>query len=167
MKASDTAIGAVLLLFGLSMMLHVSIGWDWLVGGGFTGFPRAEPGRPGPALFPFVLGVLFSVCALILLLRGLRSRDLGVQLSAWTRERRYVVNWFAFILAVVAYQLISPVVGFLPTAIVLMFLLMKLLHVPTRMALVVSVACAFGIHFLFAKLLLVPLPWGWLEPIAW
>lgn len=167
MKFNDAVIGAVLVVFSIALMLHVSIGWDWLVHNGFTGFPRAEPGRPGPALFPFTLGILFSICAIILIVRGLRSDFPWAQAQQWMRERRSVINWLAIVVGVLFYQYLSDPVGFLPVAIVLMFVLMKLLRVRTTTALLTSVACAFGIHFLFAKMLLVPLPWGLLEPIAW
>jgi putative tricarboxylic transport membrane protein len=167
MKFNDAVIGAVLLLFSIALMLHVSIGWDWLVHNGFTGFPRAAPGKPGPALFPFTLGILFFLTGLILLARGLRSGVPRVALQAWSKDPVRLVNWLAVVAAIFAYQWLSEWLGFLPVAVALLVALMKLLGVSTRAALLTSVLAALFIHTLFVKFLLVPLPWGLLDPIAW
>ena len=167
MKFSDAVIGAVLFVLSILLMLHVSIGWDWLVHNGFTGFPRAAPGKPGPALFPFTLGILTFVCGAVLLVRGLRARGQWLELQPWLTDTGRLVNWLAVVAAIVAYQWLSEVVGFLPVAIVTLFLLMLLLRVRVPLALVTAVLAALFIHTLFVKFLLVPLPWGVLEPIAW
>ena len=167
MKFNDAVIGAVLFVFSITLMLHVSIGWDWLVHNGFTGFPRSAPGKPGPALFPFTLGILFGVCSLILLARGLRSHVPRVALQPWFKDRVRLINWLAVVAAILAYQGFSEWIGFLPVAVVLLAALMKLLGVRTRTALLASLLAALFIHTLFVKFLLVPLPWGLLDPIAW
>jgi putative tricarboxylic transport membrane protein len=69
--------------------------------------------------------------------------------------------------AILAYQWLSEWLGFLPVAVALLVALMKLLGVSTRAALLTSVLAALFIHTLFVKFLLVPLPWGLLDPIAW
>ena len=167
MKFSDTVIGAVLFVGSILLMLHVSVGWDWLVHNGFTGFPRAQPGKPGPALFPFILGFLAWVCSVILLARGLRARRPRFEVQAWLRDPLRLLNWLAVVGAVVAYQWIADFLGFLPVAVATLFLLMLLLGVRARVAVVTSVLAALFIHTLFVKILLVPLPWGLLDPIAW
>jgi putative tricarboxylic transport membrane protein len=167
MKFNDTVIGGVLLVLSVALMLHVSVGWDWLAHNGFTGFPRAQPGKPGPALFPFTLGILFFLCSVVLLVRGLRSGTPWLELQPWLHEPGRLVNWLAVIAAIVAYQFLSEWIGFLPLALVGLMGLMKLLGVRTRTAALASLLAALFIHTLFVKLLLVPLPWGLLEPIAW
>ena len=167
MKFNDAVIGAVLLLFSIALMLHVSIGWDWLVHDGFTGFPRAAPGKPGPALFPFTLGILFLACSLILLARGLRSHVPRLDVQAWMKDPARLINWLAVVAAILVYQWVSEWLGFLPMAVAVLIALMKLLGVRTRTALLTSVVAALFIHTLFVKILLVPLPWGLLDPIAW
>ena len=167
MKFNDAVIGAVLFVFSITLMLHVSIGWDWLVHNGFTGFPRAAPGRPGPALFPFTLGILFCICSVILLARGLRSHIPRIQLQPWITDPARLINWLAVVAAILAYQWFSEWIGFLPLAVVILVALMKLLGVRTHIALLTSLLAALFIHTLFVKFLLVPLPWGLLDPIAW
>jgi putative tricarboxylic transport membrane protein len=167
MKFNDAVIGAVLFVFSITLMLHVSIGWDWLVYTGFTGFPRAAPGKPGPALFPFTLGILFLICSLILLVRGLREHAPRLVVQPWFTDPARLMNWLAVVAAIFAYLWLSEWIGFLPMAVAVLVALMKLLGVPTRTALWSSVLAALFIHTLFVKFLLVPLPWGLLEPIAW
>jgi putative tricarboxylic transport membrane protein len=167
MKVNDAVIGAAVLLLAVVMMLHVSIGWDWVFHTGFSGFPRAQPGKPGPALFPFTLGILFAVCGLILLLRGRRAAEPWLVVQDWARDRTRLLRWAGVVGSILAYQWLSDVIGFLPLAILLTFLLMLQLRVSWLTALLSAVACALVIHTLFVKVLLVPLPWGLLEPIAW
>jgi len=167
MKFSDAVIGAVLFVLSILLMLHVSVGWDWLVHNGFTGFPRAAPGKPGPALFPFVLGALFFICSVILLVRGLRAHAPRIELQAWITDRSRVINWLAVLAVIVVYQAASDFIGFLPLAVLALFLLMLLLGVRVRIALPTAVLAALFIHTMFVKFLLVPLPWGLLDPIAW
>jgi len=166
-KLNNAVIGVVLLVFSITLMIHVSLGWDWLAGTGFTGFPRAVPGRPGPALFPFCLGILFAISSLLLIAQGLREATPWLELSAWFTSRPSLLNAVAIIAAVIAYQAASDALGFLPLAVLLLFGLMKLLRVRTLTAVITSAACALFIHTLFVKFLLVPLPWGVLEPLAW
>lgn len=167
MRFNDTVIGAFLLVLSVLLMVHVSLGWSWLVATDFSGFPRAMPGKPGPALFPFTLGILLFVTSVVLILHGLRERRPAVEVRAWLRRPASVLNALGVVAAVVVYVLFAETVGFLPLVAVLLFLLMKLLEVRTLTALWVSVACALFIHTFFVKFLLVPLPWGVLEPIAW
>jgi len=46
-------------------------------------------------------------------------------------------------------------------------LLMINLRMPVIKSVVLAVILSLVIHVLFYKLLRVPLPWGWLMPIAW
>jgi putative tricarboxylic transport membrane protein len=78
-----------------------------------------------------------------------------------------LINWLAVVAAILVYQWVSEWLGFLPMAVAVLIALMKLLGVRTRTALLTSVVAALFIHTLFVKILLVPLPWGLLDPIAW
>jgi len=167
MRVNDAVTGFLLLLFSILVMVHVSIGWSWLVETEFSGFPRAVPGKPGPALFPFILGFLFAICALILIVRGLKSKAAWVILSEWPRSPAKVFNWVAILTVVISYQFLDEWIGFLPLAVVLLFFLMKILQVRTVTALLASAGTSLFIHTLFVKILLVPLPWGLLDSIAW
>lgn len=167
MRFNDAVMGAFLLVLSVLLMVHVSIGWSWLVATDFSGFPRALPGKPGPALFPFTLGILLFVSAATMIYNGLRQHRPALEVLAWLRRPASVLNALGVVVAVLVYVLFAEAIGFLPLAAAMLFLLMKQLQVRTTTALLVSVACALVIHTFFVKLLLVPLPWGVLEPIAW
>lgn len=167
MKVNDAVIGVALLVFAALLMTHVSVGWNWLVDSEFSGFPRTRPHQPGPALFPFILGVLLALCGAILVVKGRREGGPLGYWPEWARDPVSALRWLGIVVAIVAYQLFDELVGFLPLASVLLFLLMKQLHVSTRLSLLTALGCALVIHTFFVKFLLVPLPWGVLEPIAW
>ena len=148
MRVSDTAIGLFLIIFAGAVLVHVQ------------SFPKLDNGYPGPALFPSVLAVLFIFCGIGLIIQGIRKRenvlkfDLGsVSLAGW-------IN-IAFVLgAIVGYIFFSDYIGFLIFSFVILMILMKWLKVKTILSLVMSVGVTLAIYLLFAKILLVPLPWG-------
>ncbi len=148
MRVSDTAIGLFLIIFAGAVLLHV------------RSFPELDNGYPGPALFPSVLAVLFIFCGIGLIIQGLRRRekvlrfDMGsVSLAGW-------IN-IAFVLgAIVCYIFFSDFLGFLIFSFLILMILMKWLKVKTLWSLVMSVGVTLAIYLLFAKVLLVPLPWG-------
>jgi putative tricarboxylic transport membrane protein len=60
----------------------------------------------------------------------------------------------------IGYILVVDFLGFIPTATLLLFLLMCWLHARVITAAAVAILLALGIYLLFARLLLVPLPRG-------
>jgi putative tricarboxylic transport membrane protein len=148
MRVSDTAIGLSLIIFACAVLVHVQ------------GFPELDNGYPGPALFPSVLAVLFILCGIGLIVQGIRKRenvlkfDLGsVSLAGW-------IN-IAFILgAIVCYIFFVDYIGFLIFSFLILMILMKWLEVKMILSLAMSIGVTLAIYLLFAKILLVPLPWG-------
>ncbi|WDZ97428.1 tripartite tricarboxylate transporter TctB family protein [Herbaspirillum sp. WKF16] len=141
----------------------------------------------GPNVFPQALAGGFMICAVLLVLRGLRglrktSAAHGSTIAT-VGEQDQDAHWltipdwvgnphavFAFLLIPVSllfYIWVSEPLGFLPTAFLL--LLALFLTFRTRLATAVPVALlsALGIHYIFYKLLKVPLPWGVLNTVAW
>jgi len=94
-------------------------------------------------------------------LRGFRSP--GAWASEWIRGRG-LLNALFVLGGTIAYILVVDFLGFLPTATLLLFLLMCWLHVRVITAAVVAVLLALGSYILFARILLVPLPRG---PLGW
>ena len=148
MRVSNTAIGLVLVIFASAVLIHVQ------------GFPSLENGYPGPSLFPEVLAVLFIFCGIGLIIQGVRQRekilkfDLGaIPLAGWLN--------IVFVLgAVFCYIFLAEYLGFLIFSFVILMILMKWLKVKTLPSLVMSIIVTLSIYILFAKVLLVPLPWG-------
>jgi putative tricarboxylic transport membrane protein len=148
MRVSNTAIGLVLVIFASAVLIHVQ------------GFPSLENGYPGPSLFPEVLAVLFIFCGIGLIIQGIRQHekilkfDLGnITLAGWLN--------IAFVLGTVfCYIFFAEYLGFLIFSFVILMILMKWLKVKMLPSLVMSIVVTLSIYILFAKVLLVPLPWG-------
>lgn len=141
----------------------------------------------GPNVFPQALAGGFMICAVLLVIRGLRglrkaSASHGQDSAAavgddqdarWFTVPEWVGNRharFAFLLipvSLVFYIWVSEPLGFLPTAFVLLMVLFLTFRTRVAMAVPVALASALGIHYIFYKLLKVPLPWGILQPVAW
>jgi putative tricarboxylic transport membrane protein len=148
MRVSNTAIGLMLILFACAVLVHVQ------------SFPKLDNGYPGPALFPSVLAVLFIFCGIGLIIQGVRQREKMLKFDLGTVSAAGWIN-IAFVLGTVAcYILLAEYVGFLIFSFVILLILMKWLRVKTLHSLVMSIAVTLAIYLLFAKVLLVPLPWG-------
>jgi putative tricarboxylic transport membrane protein len=149
MKISDTVVGAGFVAAGAFIVA------------GTLNFPTLDGGHPGPALFPRILGTLMAALGAALAVQGARARD-ATQAVEWRRLHRSVglVNALVVLGGVLAYLGLVEWLGFLITGTLLLFLLMWRLRVPPLRALVVAVAFIAIVHFLFAKVLRVPLPLG-------
>ena len=148
MRVSDTAIGLSLIVFACAVLLHVQ------------SFPELDNGYPGPALFPSVLAVLFILCGISLIFQGLRKREKVLRFDTGSVSLAGWIN-IAFVLgAIVCYIFFSDFFGFLIFSFVILMILMKWLKVKTLLSLAMSVGVTLAIYLLFAKVLLVPLPWG-------
>ena len=156
MRLNDAVLGLVLVLFAVAVIAYAST------------FPAMPGQRYGPALFPTLIGVGLAVCGSILILQGIRARRLvGGPLVAWPAERAGKINVAILVAALLFYILAVDDLGFIPTGVAV--LTAVLIRLGTRMlpALMIAVAATLVIHVLFSKLLLVPLPWGLLQPVAW
>jgi putative tricarboxylic transport membrane protein len=155
-KVHDTLSGAVVVALGLVV---------WLLA---RALPDMTYFRYGPGFFPGLIGGLLVVIGGLLALRDLASlrREPLVRLAPWARSGRHRLDALAAIGAVVAYALLVDRLGFLPTAFLLLFLLVWRLWRRPVAALAVALAGTLATHQVFVELLLVPLPWGLLEPLS-
>ncbi len=156
MKINDAVFGALLLVLGLAVLLHVQ------------SFPKIPGQNVGPALFPGSVAAALVVCALLLIVSGVRSRPQARWFEAlpWLRSSRHAAAFFAVIGATIAYIVLANAVGFLivaPLALVAMFIAFGVRAIT---AVVVAVIGTLVIWYAFYKLLRVPLPWGVLERFA-
>ncbi len=158
MRINDAVIGAVLALFALAMIWHT------------RSFP-AMPGQDyGPALFPVLIGTGFLITGLILIVSGLRRRRAEPWLAGgeWLRSRRHLARFLAVIGGLVAYILVSGWLGFIPTALLLLFGWLVLFRDGKPVSsLVIALAVTLVVHYAFSQLLLVPLPLGILQPLIY
>jgi putative tricarboxylic transport membrane protein len=148
MRVSNTAIGLALIIFASAVLIHVQ------------GFPNLDNGYPGPSLFPEVLAVLFIFCGIGLIIQGVRQREKILKFDLGNITPAGWLN-IAFVLGtILCYILFAEFLGFLIFSFVILMILMKWLKVKILPSLVMSFIVTLSIYILFAKVLLVPLPWG-------
>jgi len=154
MKVNDAIFGAVLLLLGIAVLVHV------------PSFPAIPGQKVGPAIFPGLVASALVVCAVILIVNGLRRRasQPWFEMSDWLHSRTHIIAFLVTIAGVVAYVLFAQAVGFLIIAPLVLIALFLAYGVRPRTAVVTAVVVSLVIHFAFYKLLRVPLPWGVLPP---
>ncbi len=158
MRFNDAVLGFVILVFGAAVALYA-----------YLTFP-ALPGQEfGPAFFPTIIGTVLAGCGTVLLVQGLvKQRTVPLaQLGEWARLPGHVVNFFLIFLALIAYILFTDSVGFIPVSFLILTGLMMRFGSRWVTAVGIGLAATLLIHTVFYKLLLVPLPWGILQPVEW
>lgn len=160
-------MGAVLVIFAVAEIAYTRT------------FPSLHGQSYGPDLFPALIGFGLMVCGCVLILRGLLDR----RTNAGGVDNSRVVNWIDIsnianspharvnallvVLFLLLYILLSDQIGFIPLSFVTISILLYRLGSSTAMACLVAIVTTGVIQFLFAKVLLVPLPAGWLQGIVW
>jgi putative tricarboxylic transport membrane protein len=157
MRLNDAIFGVLLIVFAIAEIAYTRT------------FPSLHGQAYGPDLFPILIGVGFLITGAILTIQGLAQRASQplVEIGAWAADRRNVVNFALVLLALLFYIAASDWLGFILTAFVIMLVLLKSFGSGMVAALVIAALTTLGIHTLFARVLLVPLPWGVLQPVAW
>jgi putative tricarboxylic transport membrane protein len=154
-KISDSVVGVFLIALAIAILIHIQ------------SYPLIPGQNYGPALFPGVIAVGLLVCGALLLLRGIRARAPWFELLDWMRNPVMLTNFIAVCLVLAFYVVAADPLGFLPTAALCLLALFLKLKVRVLPAIGIAIVATFVIHFLFYKLLRVPLPWGVLERFAW
>jgi putative tricarboxylic transport membrane protein len=157
MRFNDAIFGVLLIVFAIAEIAYTRT------------FPSLHGQDYGPDLFPILIGVGFLITGAVLTARGfaLRGGAPLVEIGAWAADRRNVVNFALVVLALLFYIAASDWLGFIPTAFLIMLVLLKSFGSGWVAAAVIAALSTLGIHTLFARFLLVPLPWGLLQPVAW
>ncbi|MBL8377935.1 MAG: tripartite tricarboxylate transporter TctB family protein [Burkholderiales bacterium] len=157
MKFHDVISAAVIALLAGWVLFHIQ------------SFPPMPGQKYGPAVYPGLIAGGLLICALLLAVRGLRTREPGgwIKLDAWWGDARIAFGFWLIVGVLAAYTQVSERLGFIPCAIVALFALTLTFRVRPALALVVAVAGTILIHTIFYKGLRVPLPWGLLTPVAW
>ncbi|MFO1313495.1 MAG: tripartite tricarboxylate transporter TctB family protein [Burkholderiales bacterium] len=156
MKINDAIFGAVFLLLGLAVVVHVQA------------FPKIPGQQVGPALFPGTVAFLLATCGVLLIVSGIRKRkeEPWYETAEWMRSGRHAIAFAAIVGGVAAYVLLAERVGFLIVAPVLLWFWFTVLGVRRLNAAVVAIVMTVAIWYAFYKLLRVPLPWGVLTGVA-
>ena len=157
MRFNDAVFGIILIVFALAEISYAS------------SFPRLHGQDYGPNLFPTILGVGLIVCGIILITKGYakRATEPMVAVGEWAQDRSNIINVIVLLGSIIFYVLASQWLGFILTSLIILITLLVRLGTSWLPSLIIAIATTFIIHTLFAKVLLVPLPWGILLPIAW
>ena len=156
MRLNDTFTGGLLLILGIAIIAYAQT------------FPLSPGQSFGPGLFPSLAGGGLMICGLRLLWVGVRQRGTAaMEWDDWVRRPRMVLNCGLVIGDLIFYALVVDRVGFFITAFVFVAVLFLAFGVRRRWIPLLAASVTLGLHFAFYTLLRVPLPWGWLEAIAW
>lgn len=156
MRLNDTFAGGLFVVIGAAIVIHAQT------------FPPSPGQNIGPDLFPSVIGAGLALCGLSFIWSGLRAQGVAwIQPPDWIHRPRMIVNFVVVIADLIFYALVVERAGFFLTAFAFLTILFLAFGVPKRWIPVLATAVALGMHFAFYTMLHVPLPWGWLEGIAW
>ncbi|MFO7856766.1 MAG: tripartite tricarboxylate transporter TctB family protein [Paracoccaceae bacterium] len=153
MKLNDALIGAALIVFSLIAGLEA------------RSFPQVPGQNYGAALFPLIISVGLGVTGSILVVSGLRRWRAAPLVDLGGAPGRFV-NVGLVIAALVFYVLASETLGFIPTAFVIVAGLLLRLRGRPLSSIVIAAGTVLAVHQAFNEWLLVPLPWGVLEPLV-
>lgn len=172
MKFNDAISGLALALLALAVLFNIQ------------SFPKIPGQNVGPGAFPGLLASLLLVCAVLLIVKGLRERAAhragraGAQANPanaghwlvpapWLRSGPQLRGFLVTVFGLLFYILVSDWLGFIPTALIVLVAMFWALGVARARILPIAIVVVFVIHFVFYKGLRVPLPWGLLLPWAW
>lgn len=156
MKINDAIFGALLLVLGLTVLVHVQ------------SFPKIPGQNVGPGLFPGLVASVLIACSVSLIVTSLRSRShvAWFEFLPWVRSPRHAGAFLAIVASTIAYIALADTVGFLIIAPLMLFVMFIAFGVRAITSVVVAIAGALLIWYAFYKLLRVPLPWGVLTRFA-
>jgi putative tricarboxylic transport membrane protein len=157
MKINDVLSGVVIGSLAAAVYLHA------------RSFPPMVGQNVGPNMFPQLIAAGLMICAIFLVLRGVKSlrTEALVEMPEWLGANRAALGFMMIPIVLVFYLAVSERLGFIVTAALLLMALFYVFGVRTRTALIVAIVGSLAIHAMFYKLLKVPLPWGILSPLAW
>lgn len=156
MRSNDKITGLVTVIFGVLVITNSR---------GLADLPQQEYGA---GTFPLVIGGLLIAFGGLLVVRGLRS---NAPWMVWANDvpiRRFYLTLMAIVAAIVAYILLTPVLGFPVVAAVLLSLLLYCFYRQNwKVSIITAVVSAAVIWGVFGRLLQVPLELGILEKVIY
>lgn len=158
MRFNDAVIGAVLLLLAATVLFLT------------RNYPQMPGQHYGPALFPNIIALGLGTCGLVLVFSGLRRlrEHPWLDFDEWTRAPGHLADVALVLLGLVAYILLSDLVGFLIIGTALLTLWMiRFRSGKVLSSLVVAIIACLVIDYAFRRILLVPLPLGPLAGVIW
>ena len=151
MRFNDAIIGLSLAVLAIMVLFHV---------GTFPSLPLQDV---GPATFPRALAWVLLSCSAYLIFNGIRTRKIkpAISLGSWAHSPRAWRRLALVPIAVLTYTFVAVPIGFIPTTMLLLFILVTDFSNGRWLAAsMISVVFTVVIYLVFAHILLVPLPPG-------
>ena len=171
MRVNDAITGAVLVIFALAEIAYTRT------------FPSLHGQSYGPNLFPTLIGLGLIACGSVLILRGLLARRANAREPTSAENSSALVSWIDFgnmaqstharvtavlaILSLLLYIFLSEWIGFIPLSLAIIGILLYRMGSSLLASCVIAIIATIAIQILFARVLLVPLPAGWLQGLVW
>ncbi|WP_286978922.1 tripartite tricarboxylate transporter TctB family protein [Pseudomonas sp.] len=156
MRTNDKVTGAVTLIFGILVIANSR---------GLANLPHQAYGA---GTFPAVIGGLLMAFGGLLVLRGLRSNTRWMVWANAVPIKQFYLTLLGIVAVIVAYIVLTPILGFPVVASALLSVLLYCLHRPSWLIAVsiavISTAVIWGV---FGRLLQVPLELGILEKVIY
>lgn len=109
--------------------------------------------EPGPGMWPMICSAVMGITALLLIVR-----DIPEDYEAWGARSARVLGGVAVLIAFVWF---FDVLGFVPSAFLFLFIWMKVLAKESwRLSLLLAIAGAFVLNYIFVQVFAVPFPPG-------
>ena len=109
--------------------------------------------EPGAAMWPMICAALMGITALFLIVR-----DIPEDYEAWNLRSARVL---AGVVVLIAFVWFFDVLGFVSSAFLFLFIWMKMLAKESwRLSLLLAVAGAFALNYIFVDVFAVPFPPG-------
>ncbi|MFK7763977.1 MAG: tripartite tricarboxylate transporter TctB family protein [Roseobacter sp.] len=158
MKINDAFMGLIMLVIGVSIVLHART------------FPVMAGMQYGPEFFPTIIGSGIALCGLGMVARWIAIRGQGAQepwvtVPDWMGSRINVLRALGVLGAVVFYIVASPSLGFMLTIFLTTLGLLLLLANPLWLSTTIALILPVVLHFGFSVGLRVPLPRGVIEKL--
>lgn len=162
MKLNDGVWGALVMLLGVAILVAI------------RDFPTIPGQQYGPALFPGVIAVALLVCGGVLGYKGVVERartgtrgQRWIAWDDWVRSPRQVIAFCVVIGVNVLYIAFVDWLGFVIASFLYLAASFAVFRVRARWIVPLAIVVTLIIHYVFYKLLRVPLPWGLLNGVAW
>lgn len=155
LKVSDLGAGLAIASLGLAIV------------GQSQSFPAFGGMAVGPSFYPGVIGAILFLCGAALVVTSLVDRR-GLPLASvpdWARRPANALAVVAVPVAIIAYGVFSPVLGFIATGFFVTLGLLLCFRARLVASLIVSVALIVALHVIFVVVMRVPLPYGFVESV--
>lgn len=156
MRTNDKVTGLLTALFGVLVITNSR---------GLANLPHQNYGA---GTFPAVIGGLLIAFGALLLVRGLRS---NAGLMVWANPvpiKRFSLTLLAIVGAIIAYIVLTPILGFpVVSTVLLSVLLYSFYRQNWGVVVTVAVVSTAVIWWVFGRLLQVPLELGVLEKVVY